>query len=179
MKRLLILITAVLLILAGTTSAVVAADKKPKDDTKQTSELCKKDGWKDVVDDDGKPFKNQGKCVEYTKKGGELHEKNPEPTLEIVDGTIPWDGYLRGTGYTPGAEISSVTFTTEHDTLTVNSPVGTGINEDGTFESEPGVYWCSEFHYHQQDSATLTVEDSAGKRHSEEVDLAGHCPPLD
>jgi choice-of-anchor C domain-containing protein len=33
---------------------------------------CKNGGWKSLVDADGQPFKNQGRCVSYVAKGGEV-----------------------------------------------------------------------------------------------------------
>jgi|GEM_PF-1806162 len=36
----------------------------------QSKDACKKDGWKDLVGANGKPFKNQGDCVSYVATNG-------------------------------------------------------------------------------------------------------------
>lgn len=207
MKRTLILLLTLLLVLGGSTSSVVAKDKdNGKDDAKAAAELCKKDGWKSLTDEDGQPFKNQGQCNKYAKQGGKLiqaddgtdasartaatatatptatataasTEATQVPSLEIVDGTKPWDGYLEGEGFTPGETLTKVTFTSDRETLNLTSPVGTVINADGTFTTERIIYWCSEFDGYGETTGTVTVEDSSGKTYSQTFDMAMHCMP--
>lgn len=98
-----------------------------------------------------------------------------EPVLKIIDGTKPWDGYLEGTGFTPGEELTKVTFESERETLNLTSPVGTLINDDGTFTTERIIYWCSEFHGHGETSGIVTVEDSAGESYSQTFEMATYC----
>ena len=211
MKRTIALILTVVMMLAGSLGPVAAKDHKPdKDDAKVTAEECKKDGWKDLTNDDGKPFKNQGQCVSYAKQGGELApieedgdtgavsadatataategDKDPapspstpdpeseQPILKIVDGQEPWNGYLEGSGFTPGEELTKVTFTSNRTTLNVTSPVGTVINDDGTFTTERIIYWCSEFVGYGETVGTVTVEDSSGATFSQTFEMKSHC----
>jgi hypothetical protein len=37
-----------------------------------SKDACKKDGWMNLTDQNGQPFKNQGLCVSWTKSAGEL-----------------------------------------------------------------------------------------------------------
>lgn len=192
-------------------------DKQSKEDTKVTAEACKKNGWKDLQDADGNPFKNQGQCMSYAKQGGEVEAIEPGddddftvqedddsdasdasadtnvtptetaasgatqdpavPVLKIVDGTKPWDGYLEGAGFTPGETLTKVTFESERETLNLSSPVGTVINEDGTFTTERIIYWCTEYHGYDETTGIVTVEDSSGKTYSQTFDMAIHCGP--
>lgn len=206
MKRTIALILTMML-LAGSFGPVAAKDHKPdKDDTKVTAEACKKDGWKDLTNDEGEPFKNQGQCVSYARHGGEVlpieeggdtgdveataevnEDKDPalatataeptgeQPELTIVDGQDPWNGYLEGSGFTPNAELTKVTFTSERTTLNVASPVGTVIDSDGTFTTERIIYWCSEFDGYGETTGTVTVEDSSGATYSQTFEMQSHC----
>jgi hypothetical protein len=213
MKRTIFLIMTILLVMGGSIVAASAKDDKDekdsKDDTRVTAEACKKNGWRDLEDADGDPFKSQGQCVSYAKQGGEVKAIEPgddddfilqeaddsgdkavaptvtaesvatrEPTapvLTIIDGTKPWDGYLEGAGFTPGETLTEVTFASERETLSLSSPVGTVINEDGTFTTERIIYWCSEYHGYDEATGTVTVEDSSGKTYSQTLEMADHC----
>jgi hypothetical protein len=207
----------IVLVIGGGIAATSAKDhkddKESKDDTKVTAEACKKNGWRDMEDADGNPFKTQGQCVSYAKQGGEVKAIEPGqddvfvlqeadssddkvvaptatadsvatrdpavPDLTIVDGTAPWDGYLEGAGFTPGETLTEVTFASERETLNLSSPVGTVINEDGTFTTERIIYWCSEYHGYDEATGTVTVEDSSGKTYSQKFDMAAHCGPTE
>jgi hypothetical protein len=118
------------------------------------------------------------KVVAPTATADSVATRDPAvPDLTIVDGTAPWDGYLEGAGFTPGETLTEVTFASERETLNLSSPVGTVINEDGTFTTERIIYWCSEYHGYDEATGTVTVEDSSGKTYSETFDMAAHCGP--
>lgn len=211
MKRNLPLILAMMMLLAGSFGQVAAKDhKQDKDETKVTTEECKKDGWKTLTNDEGTPFRNQGQCVSYANHGGELApieengdigtdnaeatataaaegDKDPapststpdpaseQPILNIVDGQEPWNGYLEGTDFTPGEELTKVTFSSDRTTLNVSSPVGTVIENDGTFTTERIIYWCSEFDGYGETVGTVTVEDWSGAIYNQTFEMKSHC----
>lgn len=97
------------------------------------------------------------------------------PVLEIVDGREPWNGYLEGSGFSPGETLTKVTFTSDRETLNLTNPVGTEINEDGTFTTERIIYWCTEYDGYGETTGTVTVEDSSGGTFSQTFDMATHC----
>lgn len=202
MLKRLFLLTCTLLLVATGTSSPVFADKK--DDNKpgitEDADKCKKDGYKDLADEKGKPFKNQGQCIKFVNHGGTFadaeakksdkkdHNAKVAPTsesatatasdapkLELIDGTEPWDGLLQGSGFTPGAEITSVTFESDREILTVGSPVGTVIGDDGTFQSVRNIYWCSEYDGYGEKRGTVTIEDSTGTSYSQTFEMSRHC----
>ena len=45
---------------------------------------CKNDGWKPLLRSDGTAFKNQGDCVSYVVRGGELGTACFDPTSETM-----------------------------------------------------------------------------------------------
>jgi hypothetical protein len=219
MKRTILLIMTILLVMGGSIATASAKDhkddKESKQETRVTVEACKKNGWRDLEDADGNPFKSQGQCVSYAKQGGEVKAIEPgeddefvlqevddsndsddsgdkriaptaasvatrepaAPILTIIDGTAPWNGYLEGTGFTPGETLTKVTFASDRETLDLTTPVGTEINEDGTFTTERIIYWCSEYHGYGETTGTVTVEDSSGSTYSQTFEMASHCGP--
>lgn len=210
-----LLLTTILIVSVATISVAAKDDRVDEDDTKVTAEMCKKNGWKDLKDANGKPFKNQGQCVSYAKHGGELQGIEPDesddvtpevaddsdtsaadsggeasstatatststpeagvPVLVIVDGQDPWNGYLEGSGFTPGATLTKVMFESDREALTLASPVGTVIEADGTFITERIIYWCTEFDGHGATVGTVTVEDSSGATYKQTFEMASHC----
>lgn len=212
MKRVLIVTLAVLLTAVGTAAPAMADESDQKSDTKVTKEMCKKGGWKDLTDEDGNSFKNQGQCVSHAAQGGELEGIEPDSDfdddekqvtvskndaeataaamatssastrdsdaeLTMVDGRVPWDGYLEGTGFTPGESITDVSFKSDRVTLVLTTPIGTEIDEDGAFQTPANTYWCTEFDGHGETSGTITVRDSSGFSYSQTFDMEEYCLP--
>ena len=204
MLKRIFLISCTLLLMAIGTSGQVFADKSDheKPGITEDADKCKKDGYKNLTDDKGKPFKNQGQCMKFVNHGGSFADADTDkkqkpdkkqdatasptletavatssdaPKLDLIDGTEPWDGLLQGSGFMPGAEITKVTFESDRDTLTVGSPVGTVVDDDGTFQTERNIYWCSEYHGYGETRGTVTVEDSSGASYSQTFEMSGHC----
>ncbi len=150
-------------------------------DPEGTLALTSSDDDEDASDEDdtANDDDNGGVVLTVTSDASQTTSKDQpsETSLVIVGGTEPWNGYLQGTGFTPGEELTSVTFASERETLTLNSPVGTVVGDDGSFKTETIIYWCSEYHGYDEASGIVTVEDSAGKSYSQTFDMATHCEP--
>jgi hypothetical protein len=98
---------------------------------------CKRDGWRNLVDDQGQPFRNQGKCVSWA-----IHHPHQ---IDLTDLT----GSFNGTGsftLVPGCNFvhqvfdaiypgsSAVGDVTMHNDVCIDQPVGGGnFRATGTF----------------------------------------------
>lgn len=103
----------VLGVLAALLVVVPSGAQAAKPGNSQNAKACQKGGWRDLVRSDGRAFANQGNCVSYAAKGGQLQPKPLTPLqqcqreLAAAGLTAPPDAnYILGT---PGDDTFSLT----------------------------------------------------------------------
>ena len=99
MKRNLVLLSVVAMVV-GLLAGPVTAD--PGGNSANAAK-CEEGGYLHYTDAEGNPFKNEGQCIRYAAKGGQLV---PVP-VSTVDITLDQAaGSISGTGFTPDSPIT-------------------------------------------------------------------------
>lgn len=90
------LIAALVVVLPGGAQAA-------KPGNSQNAKACQKGGWGNLVRSDGSTFANQGECVSYAAKGGQLQPKPTAPaTAQQLCADAGGTFQTGGTGTPPG-----------------------------------------------------------------------------
>lgn len=176
MKRSIFIFFAMLLVIAGILGGATPVTANGEN---RAAQACKNGGWETFQDADGHLFKNQGQCVSYVVRGGQLNPVQSNPALSIYGGRSPYDpvpvpdGGLIGTGFTPGSTITTITY---HYSVEVWTYVtGLLVGPDGTFDTGANRYWCGSYIAGGFPTVTFEVVSPVDGTYAQTFDLVSYC----
>lgn len=135
--------------------------------------LCQKGGWQKLAPSESNTvaFGSQSECVSYAAQGGRVVDL-VVTRLFLSGGFTAMDGFLHGTGFTPGSTITLITY--DYFGHAFGLVGGLVVDSNGAFVAGGYHEWCDVL-YAGYPTITFTVEIYPDITYVQTFDLESYC----